>query len=78
MFDPNEGTVELITGLNPDSADEMGYEWWKDTIYDLEAPEEAMQDIIDLSDEGYAFGESANPEGEMYNMIGVYKKKPTS
>ena len=65
-----------IFGLNPETAGEMGYEWWKDVIYDAEAPQGAMEDVFDLNDMGYVFGESAS-SGDENNFVGVYvKKKP--
>lgn len=68
--------IELVEGLNPESADSMGYEWCKDVIYDVEAPDGAMDDIYELRDRGYFFGKGAALSMEENGMIGVYEKKP--
>ncbi len=67
--------MNFIAELNPNSAEGMGYEWYKDVIFDREAPPEAMKDIFDLENRGYVFGDSAASNGSANNFVGVYKKK---
>jgi len=43
--------------LTPENAQEQGYEWVSDVMYDREAPYEAMEDIVSLVEEdGYKLG----------------------
>ena len=74
MNDDNNAMVMMLE-LNPESADMMGYEWWKDVIFDKEAPVETMKDIVDLKEKGFVFGKCATKDGESNNFIGVYMKK---
>lgn len=75
MSEMNEKRINIIEGLNPDSAEKMGYFWWKDVVYDIEAPKETMQDIYEIEKIGeYTFGECATPDGQVNSLIGVYKK----
>lgn len=71
----DKNNIEMIQELDPESADMMGYEWWKDVIFDKEASVEIMDDIVDLKDKGYVFGKCVTKNGETNNFIGVYKKK---
>jgi len=75
MNENHENKIVLIKGLNPESADQMGYEWWKDIIFDKEVPKDALEDILNLENKGYVFGECATLDGKINNFIGVYTKK---
>lgn len=58
--------------LTPESAASRGYEFINNTIYDREAPVEAMQEIIDLvTDQGYKLGQPASVMGEDI-FVGLY------
>lgn len=70
----NEDEVSINCDLSPESAESMGLEWCKDTIFDPEAPIEAMRDVYDLVAAGYILGMPASVGGEENGLIGVYKK----
>lgn len=67
--------ISIDKTLTPENAVSRGYIWWKDTIYDTEAPLEAMQDIVDMTNCGYVLGKCATPDGEQNNFVGVYIPK---
>ncbi len=74
MNEKRENLINIEEGLTPESAEGRGYVWWKDVIYDKEAPIETMKDILELKGSGYFFGECVTPDGQTNNYIGVYKK----
>ena len=64
--------VEIHKEITPENAEQLGYEWIQDTIYDVEAPEEAMQDIGGLIESGeYILGSSASSST---TFCGLYRK----
>lgn len=66
--------IHVRMDMNPETAESLGFLWWKDVIYDEEAPPGVMDDIIMLEQQGYVFGLPAAPNGEDTNFVGVYKK----
>lgn len=70
----NTQSIRIRTEVNPETAQSFGFVWWKDTIYDPEAPIGAMDDILTLLQEGYILGLPATPDGEVNNFVGLYKK----
>lgn len=64
--------IKINFDITPENAHEHGYEWQQDTVYDEEAPSEAMQNIIDAINSGrYLLGSAASPHP---NFCGMYKK----
>lgn len=59
--------------LTPETCEEQGYDWTGDTLYDEEAPENAMADIYDLISRGWKLGKPANPSHEQNTGYGLYK-----
>ncbi len=61
---PNKFLEDLVDkDLTPENANERQYEWIKDTIYDREAPIDAIGDLIHLvKDKGYKLGMPAGDE----------------
>lgn len=70
----NNKSIKIDQSLTPESSEDRGYVWWMDVIYDAEAPIEAMDNIVALINEGFILGRCATPDGEVNNMVGVYKK----
>lgn len=59
--------------LTPENCKDNGFEWWKDAIYDSEAPVEVNSEFIELINKGWKLGKSASKELEQNGGIGIYK-----
>lgn len=70
--------VEVDTSLTPENCEEKGYEYWSDSIYDPEAPDEANQEFVELVKKGWKLGRMASRELEKNGGIGIYKPLVTS
>lgn len=66
--------IEVDKTLTPENAKERGLEWVMDVIVDDEAPDDVIEDIVEMVKDGKVIGMPAasNPEN---NIRGVYKKK---
>lgn len=66
--------IRIRQDLTPENAKQLGFVWWKDTIYDLEAPKEAMEHIVEMVESGeWVLGTPATRD-PIGTMVGLYKK----
>ncbi len=65
--------IEIDKTLTPENAVDRGLMWVKDVIVDNEAPDEAMQDILELIKNGDVIGLPAGENVEN-NLCGLYRK----
>ncbi len=66
--------LEVDYTLTPESAESRGYIWVEEAFYDREGPVEAMQDYVDLIQEGYKFGAPASSNEDLYGLYRPLKK----
>ena len=59
--------------LTPENSKEKGFEWWQDTIYDPEAPEQVNNEFIALIKKGWKLGKPASKGLEQNCGVGLYK-----
>lgn len=59
--------------LTPETCSGQGYEWTGDTLFDEEAPTDAMADIYDLISQGWKLGRAATPSLAQNTGYGLYK-----
>jgi hypothetical protein len=65
--------IKVDWSLTPSNAKERGYLWYRDGIYDSEAPPEVNKDLEELISEGWKLGEPALTELKENCGVGLYK-----
>lgn len=65
--------IQVDEKLKPDNCKSFGFEWWKDAIYDPDAPKEANKEFLELIEKGWKLGESALKELKQNGGVGLYK-----
>lgn len=73
LYNTGMNKIEVNMELNPINCEEKGYKWTGDAIYDPEAPEEANEEFVELTKQGYILGEPANTNTVQNGGVGVYK-----
>ena len=68
--------IRVDRHLNPENCGEKGFEWWRDAIYDPQAPEEANEEFVELIRKGWKLGRSASRTLEYIGSVGLYKPVP--
>jgi len=61
--------------LTPVNCEKKGYVWYKDSMYDPDAPKIVNAEFEELLRNGWKMGEPANTNSLTNNGIGIYKPK---
>ena len=65
--------LSINKNLTPENANELGYKYIQDVLYDREAPEAAMQPLIDkINSSQFVLGQKASQS--LTDYFGLYKK----
>ena len=59
--------------LTIENCKSKGFEWWQDTIYDLEAPKGANNEFEQFITRGWKFGRPSSKNFEQNNSVGLYR-----
>jgi hypothetical protein len=60
-------------GLTPENCAAKGFVWFKDDLYDPEAPHEANSEFEELMRKGWKLGEPGNKSTIQNGGVGLYK-----